>query len=269
MFPRFSAGTAASISRMLPTDGPVSAAGSFDTWFAGLLERLRRLPARPRIVFPEGDDPRVQSAAERLTREGLVDPILVYSGSPPTDPKYAAHYYSRRKAKHITEIQAEEIARKPLYAAALMVATGDADGFVGGAANSTGETVRAALHCIGTAPGVQIVSSIFVMATLHNGILIFGDCGIVVDPTAFELAEIALACAGATRTLLHLEPHVALLSFSTKGSASHPVLKKITEALAIVRARQPNLKIDGELQAELASTPTGACRFTCWASSFS
>ena len=235
---------------------PSSAANPFDTWFSGLLERLRLLTAKPRIVFPEGDDPRVQSAAERLAREGLIHPILVNPGSAPVEPKYAAHYYARRKAKGITELEAEENASNPLYTAALMVATGDADGFVGGAANTTGETVRAALHSIGTAPGVRLVSSVFVIATPQNGIFIFGDCAIVVDPTASELAEIALAGAGAARTLLNLEPRVALLSFSTKGSASHRELNKITEALAIVRERQPDLKIDGELQADAALIPS-------------
>ena len=110
-------------------------------WFDGLIERLRRMPSKPRIVFPEADDPRVRAAAERLAREGIVEPVPIRR-----DPKHAAHYYARRKAKGVTESQAREMAAKPLYAAALMVATGDADGFVGGAANTTGETVRAALR---------------------------------------------------------------------------------------------------------------------------
>ena len=232
-------------ARLSLTRLPESAAA----WFDGLVERLRRLPLKPRIVFPEADDPRVRAAADRLAREGIVEPVAIRG-----DPKHAAHYYARRRAKGVTESQAEEIAGRPLYAAALMVATGDADGFVGGAANTTGETVRAALQCIGTAPGVQTVSSVFVMAT-RRGMLIFGDCAVVVDPSAPELAEIAIVSAGATRTLLSVEPRVALLSFSTKGSATHPSLNKITEALAIARRRAPNLIIDGELQADAALVP--------------
>src|SRR5690242_9447428 len=111
------------------------------------IQRLRQARARPRIVFPEGNDPRVRCAAERLDREGLITPVLLDSG----DPKYARLYFDRRRAKGITEEKALEIASRPLYTAALMVAAGDADGFVGGAVNTTAETVRAALQCIGPA----------------------------------------------------------------------------------------------------------------------
>lgn len=218
-----------------------------------MLDRLRSLPLKPRIVFPEGHDPRVQEAAGRLTRDGLVEPVLI-CGDPPIDERHVARYYERRRAKGVTEAQAADIAHKPLYAAALMVATGDADGFVGGAANTTAETVRAALHCIGTAPGVQTVSSCFVMATQER-LMIFADCGIVIQPSALELAEIALASAGSTRALLKTEPKVALLSFSTKGSAEHPSLETIREALTIIRHRAPALAVDGELQADAALIP--------------
>src|ERR1035438_6639611 len=146
-------------------------------FLARQVERLRHLPRR-RIVFPEGDDPRVQSAAARLQRESLIDVILLKDDV--SEAKYADLYYERRRAKGITQMEAAEIARKPLYFAALMVAAGDADGTVGGAANSTAETVRAALHCVGPHPRARLVSSVFIMALQdrsqgHNGLMAFAD----------------------------------------------------------------------------------------------
>ncbi len=226
-------------------------------WFQTLVQQLRQTEPKARIVFPEGADWRVRRAAERLAADGLIEPLLVTKETNCRDPRYARLYYERRRAKGITEEQAAEIARRPLYCAALMVATGDADGCVGGAANTTAETARAALHCIGTAPGVHVVSGCFIMASLvHADLLIFADCAITVDPSPVELAEIAMASAATARILLKVEPRVALLSFSTKGSASHPVLSKIAEALAIVRRRAPDLLIDGELQADAALVPS-------------
>jgi len=231
---------------------------------------VRRLPLSgkkpPVIVFPEGNDPRVVEAATRLTQQGLLRPLLVgrkpesapaglHYADPatcPKLPKYAALLYERRRAKGMTETEAREAARNPLYYSCLMVAAGDADGFVGGAANSTGDTVRAALHCIGTAPGVSLVSSFMVMCTRDDGVLIFADPALVVDPTAVELAEIAIATAASARRILGVEPKVALLSFSTKGSAKHKAADKVIEALRVARERAPALAIDGELQADAA-----------------
>ncbi len=125
-------------------------------FLASQIERLLQVKPKRRIVFPEGDDARVQSAAERLQREGLVTPILLKQDAPAPEKearKYARLYFERRRAKGITEVEAAEVAKKPLYTAALMVAAGDADGFVGGAVNTTAETVRAALTMVGTAPG--------------------------------------------------------------------------------------------------------------------
>jgi len=229
-------------------------------------QALRALPRKRRIVFPEGNDPRVLAAAERLTNEDLLQPILLgtsaFPGSinPATCPdgkQYAAMYYERRRAKGVTEVEAAEIARKPLYFATLMVNAGKADGFVGGAANTTGETVRAAFHCIGTRTGVKTVSSVMMMCVQDssygsNGVLAFGDCAIVVDPSAVELAEIAIASAATFRALSGAEPSVALLSFSTKGSAKHVHVDKVQEALRIARERAPELHIDGEMQADAA-----------------
>jgi phosphate acetyltransferase len=229
-------------------------------FLAAQVERLRHVTPKRRIVFPEGSDPRVIAAAERLQREGLVVPILLKNTASVPDHdarKYARMYFERRRAKGITEIEAAEVSARPLYTAALMVAAGDADGFVGGAVNTTAETVRAALHAVGTAPSVRTISSVFLVAVPnrsfgHNGLLAFADCGIVIDPSPVELAEIAIATAATTRTLIGAEPIVALLSFSTKGSASHKWVDKVVEALRIVRERAPDLRIDGELQADAA-----------------
>jgi phosphate acetyltransferase len=232
------------------------------------IERVRKLRPKRRIVFPEGDDPRVIAAAERLDRQGLVIPILIGRGR--VDPehsqdlhKYARLYHERRRARGVTEVEAREIARRPLYFAALMVAAGDADGSVGGAANTTAETVRAALHAVGTAPRVKTVSSAFIMALPnphhgHNGLMAFADCAVVVEPTPVELAEIAIATARSTRTLLDTEPVIALLSYSTKGSGKGKRIDQVVEALRILRARAPELHVDGELQSDAAIVPSVA-----------
>jgi phosphate acetyltransferase len=224
------------------------------------IDRLRQVKPKRRIVFPEGGDARVRTAAERLRTEGLVEPILLTPHAAISDQdarKYARLYFERRRAKGITEVEAAVIAAQPLYTAALMVAAGEADGFVGGAVNTTAETVRAALHCIGPAPSVRTVSSAFIIAVQnrsfgHNGLLAFADCSVVIDPSPVELADIAIATASTTRTLIGAEPIVALLSFSTKGSAQHKWVDKVVEALRIARERAPALRIDGELQADAA-----------------
>lgn len=237
---------------------------------AELFEKLRaRARSQPRrIVFPEGDDPRIRQAAARLEAEGLAKTIRIGSSEGAIDPvtspslrKYAAIYYDRRRAKGTTEMEALEMAKRPLYFAALMVAAGDADGTVGGAANTTAETVRAALHAIGTRAGIRLVSSYFLIAARtrdygHNGLLLFADCAVNIDPPPVDLAEIAIATAESARTLLGVEPSLALLSFSTKGSADHKEVDQVKEALRIVRERAPGLQIDGELQVDAALVPS-------------
>ncbi|MDE3167335.1 MAG: phosphate acetyltransferase [Acidobacteriota bacterium] len=239
-------------------------------FMSGLIERARKL--KKTIAFPEGNDPRVLEAAARLARDGVVKPVLI--GTRPAnapegvefvDPaanarlaeKYAALYHERRRAKGVTPVEAAAIAKKPLYFASLMVGAGDADGSVGGAVNSTAETVRAALHAVGPHPRARLVSSVFIMALRdrnrgHNGLMAFADCAVVVDPNAMQLSDIAIATAETARVLMDTVPKVALLSFSTKGSGKGPMVDKVVEAMEILKARAPELEADGELQADAA-----------------
>ncbi|HUO33920.1 MAG TPA: phosphate acetyltransferase [Candidatus Acidoferrum sp.] len=251
-----------------------------------LKNRARSNPQR--IVLPEGEDDRVITGAAAAASERYARPVLLghadvihnsaerlglgLDGVEITDPSassrldaYSRIYHEHRRARGITTEEALAMARHPLYFAALSVAAGDADGTVGGAANSTAETVRAALHSIGLAPGAKIVSSFFLMLLHHThgvspfgekGALLFADCAVIPDPSPEELAEIAIETAANARAFLETEPRVALLSFSTKGSAKHAHIEKIQEALRIIHARSPYLCVDGELQADAALVPS-------------
>ena len=168
-----------------------------------------------------------------------------------------AMFHDLRRAKGLMADEARTLVSDPLYYGNLMVRSGQADGSVAGATNTTSHTVRAALHCIGVRAGFKLVSSFFLMALPksefgHNGAMIYADCGVVIEPSAAELAEIALAAADSCRALLGTEPRVAMLSFSTKGSARHRLIDKVVEATRTVKARAPELQIDGELQADAA-----------------
>jgi len=233
------------------------------------MARLRAQPKRRRIVFPEGDDPRILEAAARLRQDGLIEPILICrpgtpSGmecvEPSTSPRlkaYARILYERRHARGMTETEAQRAAQSSLVFAGLMVAAGDADAFVGGAATTTAETFRAAITTIGTRPGTRTVSGVMIVCVYDqvfgaSGVIAMADPALIIDPSATQLAEIAIATAETTRTVIGAEPAVALLSFSTKGSAEHPWVEKVREARRVVEARAPQLHIDGELQADAA-----------------
>lgn len=229
--------------------------------------------ANPRhIILSEGEDPRVAEAARRLSSEGMAAITLMNGPEIPgvtsLVPHHAAdldeladHWHRMRAAKGMTPERALEEMRDPIRQAAMRVRIGQADGTVGGAVATTADTVRAALQVIGRAPEADIVSSFFLMlscdpAAAIKGGMIFADCGLVIDPDAAELAAIARSAARSCWQLLGERPRVALLSFSTAGSANHPSLDKIRKALELVREAEPDLEIDGELQFDAALDET-------------
>ena len=250
-----------------------------------ILDQIRqRAASNPQhIVLPEGEDPRTVMAAgtaarqrvARITILGNEDKVRAAARQAGTDlggldlidhqrasdlEKMVSLLYEGRRAKGMTIDEARNALRDPLYYGDLMVRAGGADGSVAGATNTTTHTVRTALHCIGVRPGFKLVSSFFLMALSdqtvgHNGAMIFADCGVVIEPSAAELSEIAITSADSCRALLGAEPRVAMLSFSTKGSASHRLIDKVVEATRTVRARAPDIEIDGELQADAALVP--------------
>ena len=247
----------------------------------GIYSRARA--AKKTIVLPEGLDARVVKAAAAIRERALATPILLGNidkvnaiakeggidlscieiVDPATNPKrqqYADMLYELRKAKGMTQDQAYELAGGTLYHGVLMVKAADADGEVAGATQSTGDTVRPALQVLKTAPGVLIVSAFFVMIIPdtpygENGLFLYSDAGLVINPNPQELAEIAVCTGRTMKALFGVEPKVALLSFSTKGSAKDPLVDKVVEATRIAKEKAPDMLIDGEMQGDAAMVP--------------
>jgi phosphate acetyltransferase len=231
-----------------------------------------------RIVLPEGAEPRTVNAAVQIAAEGLAKPILlgdpavikdtaggsdlngidiINPASGKESARYAGALLALRKDKGMTPEKAAELVYNPMYYGVMMVKMSDADGLVSGAVHSTGDMLVPALQIIKTKPGVKKVSSCFIMETIthefgENGLFIFADCAVLPNPAADELASVAIAAADSARNLAGMEPRIAMLSFSTKGSAEHELVDKVREATAIAKQAAPDLLLDGELQLDAA-----------------
>ncbi|WP_321308705.1 phosphate acetyltransferase [Marinifilum fragile] len=234
-----------------------------------------------RIVLPEGTEERTLQATDILLEEGIAQIILI--GAPEeikgeanrlglknidkaiiVDPKshermeaYAEILVELRKKKGMTMEQAMELVQDPLYLATLMIKAGDADGEVAGALNATGDVLRPAFQIVKTMPGISVVSGAFIMILKDknygdDGMMVFADCAVHPNPTASELAEIAVATAKTTKAIAKMEPRVAMLSFSTMGSAKHEMVDKVAEATRLAKEMAPEFQIDGEMQADAA-----------------
>lgn len=249
----------------------------------GLIEQIvdRAKSNKQRIVLPEGEEIRTLIAANRLVKEEVAHIILIGNEAnilkiaednslselkkatiinPKTHSKkeeYIQLLLDLRKSKGLTEEEASKLVENPLYLACLMIKNGDADGEVAGAENTTGDVLRPAFQIVKTLPGVTVVSGAFLMFLPdkqwgENGLMVFADCAVHPNPTAAELAQIAVSTGQTTRSIAGIEPKIAMLSFSTKGSAKHEMVDKVVEATRLAKELDPSLKIDGELQADAA-----------------
>lgn len=234
---------------------------------------------RKRIVLPEGEEIRNLTAASTIHKEGYADIVLLgnedrireeagkngldIEGITIVDPagskdfeRYANEFFELRKKKGVTEEAAREVMKDPMYFGTMMVKTGDADGMVSGAVHTTGDLLRPGLQIVKTAPGINVVSSFFLMQTKtqlgEDGTLLFADCAVNPMPDEDQLASIAISTADTAKNLMGFEPRVAMLSFSTKGSADHEVVTKVQNAVKKAKEARPDLNIDGELQADAA-----------------
>lgn len=255
-----------------------------------LFEELKKkaIGNKKKIILPESTEPRTLAAADRIIADSIADIILIGNAEEikakaaeqklnniskativnPDDAehteKYAKLFYELRKSKGITIDDARKKVKDPLYLGCLMIKNGEADGQVAGADNTTGNVLRAAFQVLKTAPGIKVVSGAFIMLLPEgspygeNGIMVFADCAVMPDPDCDQLAQIAVSSAKTAKDLAGITPHVAMLSFSTKGSASHDDVTKVVEATRIAKEMDPTLDIDGELQADTAIVPSVA-----------
>jgi phosphate acetyltransferase len=260
---------------------------SKNIYYMDLIKQIveRAKANKQRIVLPEGTEVRTITAADQLLADGVAEIILIgntkeikelavsldlknIDKATILDPQnyekkevYTNLLFELRKAKGMTIEQASKLAEDPLYIGCLMIKNGDADGEIAGAQNTTGDVLRPALQIIKTAPGISVVSGAFLMFTTQkqygkDGLLVVADCAVTPDPTASQLAEIAVATGRTARALVGEEPQVAILSFSTKGSAKHPMVDKVIEATQLAQKIDPTMNIDGELQADAALVPS-------------
>lgn len=243
------------------------------------LERMKKAAksSKKTIVLPEGEDPRTIEAAKKIVAEGLANLVILgdpdkidVEGVTVIDPRsaekhdeYATAFAELRKKKGVTLPEAMEQMNDATYIGTMMVKMGDADGLVSGACHSTANTLRPALQILKTAPGTKLVSAFFIMCTDKaeygdDGTLLFADCGLNIDPTADELSEIAIASAGSWEKYMGTQPKVAMLSFSTMGSAKGEVPTKVQEATELAHEKAPELAVDGDLQLDAALVPSVA-----------
>ena len=254
------------------------------TLFERLTKKAQEHPQR--LVLPESTEPRTLMAADQIMEKkaakvifiGKKDEIvktavnlgLAHIGDaefidcddPHATDKYAELFYELRKSKGVTLQDAKYTVKNPLYLGCLLIKAGEADAMVAGALSPTSSVLRAAFQVLKTKPGISVVSGAFIMLLPENvnygdnHMLVFADCAVIPDPSAEELAQIAIATAKTTKDIAGLDPVVAMLSFSTKGSASHPKVDKVKEALEIAHKLDPTLKLDGELQSDAAIVPS-------------